>query len=260
MIKPKIVYYKDELNDEFSEAQITPIKIDKDYVYFKNTIFYKMSAFFWYRLVAIPIAYTYIKFKFRHKVIGKSKVKKCKEGSFLYGNHTHHLTDVIVPTMISSPKKAYVIVHANNASIPYLKKVITKLGAIPLPDDYSAAKNFQHCLTTRYNEGKTITIYPEAHIWPYCTFIRPFTSASFRYPVTMGTKCFCFTNTYQKRRFSKHPKMVTYVDGPFYPDDSLSKKDAQQKLRDEIFEVMNERAKLSNVVLVNYIKEDLKND
>ena len=33
---------------------------------------------------------------------------------------------------------------------------------------------------------------------------------------------FCFTNTYQKRKFSSKHRIVTYVDGPFFADKSLS--------------------------------------
>jgi len=48
--------------------------------------------------------------------------------------------------------------------------------------------------------------------------------------------------------------MVSYIDGPFYPDMSLNKKDAQNKLRDIVYEKMVERAKNSNVEVVKYIK------
>ena len=33
MKEQKIIYYKDELNDEFSGAEITPRKIDENYKY-----------------------------------------------------------------------------------------------------------------------------------------------------------------------------------------------------------------------------------
>lgn len=252
----KEVFYKDELNDEFSEAVIEPRKIDGSYSYYKNTLWYKIRTFFWYRIIALPIVAFYMKFSFKHKVIGKKKLKQCKDGGFLFGNHTHNLCDVSIPTLISFSKRAYIIAHANNVSIPYLRRVTDSLGAIPLPDDKEATRNFNKCIEKRIQEKSFVTIYPEAHIWPYCTFIRNFTAKSFRYPVNMDKASFCFTNTYQKRRFSKKPKMVTYIDGPFYHDKTLTNKESQQKLRDEIYETMNERSKLNTVCLVKYTKEN----
>ena len=48
--------------------------------------------------------------------------------------------------------------------------------------------------------------------------------------------------------------MVSYIDGPFYPDINLSKKEAQKKIRNIVYEKMLERAKNSNVEVVKYIK------
>ena len=83
-----------------------------------------------------------------------------------------------------------------------------------------------------------VTIYPEAHIWPYYTDIRNFKDASFRYPVKYDKPVFCFTNTYQKRR-GKHIRMVTYVEGPFFPDNTLSIKDRKKDLRGILTEKMD---------------------
>ena len=98
-------------------------------------------------------------------------------------------------------------------------------------------------------------IYPEAHIWPFYTKIRPFPDASFKYPVQYKTPVFCFTNIYQKRRFSKNPRMLTYIDGPFFPDESLSLKEQRKDLRDRVYNTMVERSKLNNIEIIKYIKK-----
>ncbi len=102
-----------------------------------------------------------------------------------------------------------------------------------------------------------IAIYPEAHIWPYYTKIRPFDEKSFRYPVDFDKPVFSFTNTYQKRKFSKKPKMVTYVDGPFFPDASVPKKARQLKLRNEVYDAMTKRSQANNIEVIKYLKEEL---
>ena len=40
MKEPKIIYYKDELNDEFSKAKIKPRVIDENYIYIFTKIHY----------------------------------------------------------------------------------------------------------------------------------------------------------------------------------------------------------------------------
>lgn len=255
-IKHETITYRDELNDEFAFDSITPRKIGKDYVYVYKSLFKKFTRFFWYRLVAFPPAKIYLVLSQHHKIVNKHLIARNarKTGCFIYGNHTHNMNDALIPTMVSFPKSVHVIVHPNNISMPVLGRITPSLGAIPLPDDRESTKNFMDCIDYRIKENKCLCIYPEAHIWPYYTKIRPFTSLSFRYPVQYNVPSFCFVNTYQKRRFSKMPKVVTYVEGPFWPDTNLSPKEQREDLRNRIYETMCRLAEHSNVELIKYVK------
>ncbi|MBQ8399303.1 MAG: hypothetical protein IJX08_04960 [Clostridia bacterium] len=257
MDKRKVIYYSDELNDEFSTAKITPRIIDGNYSYCRDSFLAKISRFFCYRLIAAPLAFLYTKCSFHHKIIGKEKLRAVKKGGyFLYGNHTQDIADALIPSMLTLPKASYVIVHPNNVSMPILGKITPYLGALPLPDDLTAYRNFIKALERRYAEGNAVVIYPEAHIWPYYTDIRPFPDTSFQYPVKQSAPVFCFTNTYQKRRFGSKPKIVTYIDGPFYQDTTLPPRIQKKELRDRVYACMKERAKRSNVVQIQYIKKE----
>ena len=132
---------------------------------------------------------------------------------------------------------------------------IKSKSALPLPDDTDAAKNFIKEITEKISEKKCVTIYPEAHIWPFYTKIRPFTESSFRYPIQNKCPVMCFTNTYQKRKFGKKPKIVTYIDGPFYADSSLKGKAQKVELRNRVYETMVERSRNNTIVLATYIKK-----
>jgi len=260
MDKRKIIYYKDELNDEFSLTQITPKVINGDYVYCHSSRFKKFTHFFWYRSIFTPIAFFYTKIKFNHKTVGKKAFKKFKNvGYFMYGNHTQDIGDAFIPNMINIPKTNYVIVHPNNVSMPFLGRITPSLGALPLPDDMIAYKHFLQAIEQRISEHHAVVIYPEAHIWPYYTKIRPFLDTSFHYPVKLGAPSFCFTNTYQKRKFSKKPKIVTYIDGPFYPEPELSPREQKRNLRNQIYDCMCDRAKQSTVEKIKYIKKEKEN-
>lgn len=257
MDKRKVIYYTDELNDEFSTTEITPRKIDENYVYIYNTPFKRFTHFFWYRIVATPIAYAYVRLTFGHQIRGRQKFEKHKaDGYFMYGNHTQDIADPFIPNMINFPKTNYVVVHPNNVSMPGLGKITPSLGALPIPEGIRAYKNFLDAIDTRIAEGHCVVIYPEAHIWPYYTKIRNFPDTSFAYPAKSGTPVYCFTNTYHKRRFRAQPRIVTYIDGPFYPDMEKPLKARRKELRDKVYRCMCRRAKLSDHEQIKYIKRE----
>ena len=193
----KIIYYKDELNDEFSEAKITPIKIDGNYKYNRSSL-WNFASLITQNILSMPIKVGYAKIKFKIKYIGKEKLKKYrKEGYFVYVNHTQAFADTFIPSIAIYPKRNFLIVNPENISMKFLKNIVELLGAIPVPDDKEAMKNFLEIINSHTKKGHSITIYPEAHIWPYYTKIRPFKSVSFAYPVNFKKPSFCMTNTYQ---------------------------------------------------------------
>ena len=256
MDKRKVIYYRSE-TEEFSTARIDPKKIDGSYRYERSSFLDRIARVFWYRVIATPLAFLYTKLKFGHGTVNRRVLKPYrKKGFFIYGNHTQDIGDPLMPNMFCFPKDVYFIVHPNNVSMPFLGRINPYLGAIPIPDDMQAYRNFLSCVEKRIKEGHAVVIYPEAHIWPYYTGIRDFPDVSFGYPVRMDAPVFCFTNTYQKRRFCREPRIVTYIDGPFFPDKALPPKKRAKVLRDQVYEKMCERAKVSNVRIIEYIKKD----
>lgn len=252
----KVIYYQNELEDEFSQAKISPKKIDGTYRY-EGGVSRKPGRIIFYHILAKPIAFLFLKIKYHHKIVNKEFLKNVKNtGFFLYGNHTNAIADALIPTMIAHPVGVYVIVHANNVSMPVLGKVTPCLGALPLPDDKDAMKHFNAAINNVIRKKQCIAVYPEAHIWPYYTKIRNFKDSSFRYPVGCKVPVFCFTNTYQKRRWGKTPKIVTYLDGPFWPDEKLPVKEQKQKLHQSVMNSMKEFCKNSNVEVIKYIKKE----
>lgn len=260
MKETPVIYYTDELNDEFSEAQITPRVIDGSYSYSHSSFRAKAARVWWYHIFIKPIAWIYLKTRYHHKIVNRQALKKIgKQGFYMFGNHTNPVADALIPTMVQvrHPKDTYVIVHPNNVSMPVLGKITPALGALPLPDDMDATKNFLQTVKQTVEEGRCVMIYPEAHIWPYYTKIRPFVDSSFRYPIQSHAPVYCLTNTYQKKRFGKNPKMVTYIDGPFYPAEGLKGKEAKADLRNQVYEAMVERSKNNNIELIRYVKKEL---
>ncbi len=255
--EPRTIYYSDELKDEFAGDSIEAVKIDKTYDYFGGKK-RKIQRAFWYKCIFRPlIAPLYLKLKFGHKIVNRACMdRKTKGGFFVYGNHTNNIPDAFIPSMIMRPKDVYVIVHPNNVSMPVLGPIIPALGGLPLPDDLDAMRNFNSAISRYCEEGNAITIYPEAHIWPYYTKIRPFDEKSFGYPITQNAPVYCFTNTYRKRRFFKTPRIVTYVDGPFYAPEEGTTREKKKALRDMVYNAMVKASANNNVEYIKYIKKE----
>lgn len=253
----KIIYYEDELNDEFSKSSIEPRIIDENYKYVHKNPLWNLCSFVLQNILSVPIKILYAKIKFRIKYIGKEKIKLYRnEGYFIYGNHTQPFADTFIPSIPMYPKRNFFIVNPVNISLKGTGTLVEMLGAMPIPSNKSAMKNFLEAIKQKMNKGYAITIYPEAHIWPYYTKIRPFKDVSFKYPIQLEKPAFCITNTYQSYgKNNKKIKIVSYIDGPFYPNKELTLKEQQKELRNKIYNCMVERSKNSNIEHIKYIKK-----
>lgn len=253
----KTIYYEDELNDEFSKSSIEPRIIDENYKYVHKNPLWNLCSFVLQNILSVPIKILYAKIKFRIKYIGKEKIKPYKnEGYFIYGNHTQPFADTFIPSIPMYPKRNFLIVNPVNISLKGTGTLVEMLGAMPIPSNKSAMKNFLEAIKQKTNKGYAITIYPEAHIWPYYTKIRPFKDVSFKYPIQLKKPAFCITNTYQSYgKNNKKIRIVSYIDGPFFPNKELTLKEQQKELRNKIYNCMDERSKNSNIEHIKYIKK-----
>lgn len=245
-------YYSDELNDDFAGTKIEAKALPKDYKYVPESRGWKAGRLFVYKIFATPVIMlvSALLTRFKNKRVLRGYKKG---GAFIYGNHTAFLTDAMNPTRIAFPRTADVVVNADAISIKGCGGLVRMLGAVPVPQDFHGLKNFSADIVRAAEEGHWVAIYPEAHIWPYYTGIRPFGAASFKYPAKCGVPVFAFTTTYKKRAFSKKPKKVVYIDGPFFAEGENLKEKAES-LRDKVYAAMCERAKLSDCAYCEYYK------
>lgn len=254
MAKKKRLIYQDLANDEFVKRPLHQKVITGDYCYIDERRFARLIAFFSYRLIATPIAFIYSRVFRRVKYVNRQVLKSFrKTGYFIYANHTHPQLDAFNPPLIVFPKRSYAIVDSSNVSLPILKDTTKLIGAIPLPSDFESGKNFINAIDTRIRQGHSIIIYPEAHVWPYYTDIRPLKSSAFKYPLRKNVPIFTFTTTYQRGLFNRL-KIVVYVDGPFSSLQEKSKDERAEDLESIVYKTMKTRAKKSNYTKIIYEK------
>ena len=259
--KNKTIYYSDELNDDFASLGIKKKPLGDDFEYIHKNILWNTCSFVIYRMIAQPLVFVFVKVAHRQRFKNRKVLKTArKTGAFIYANHTNMLLDAFVPNIVKLRKRGYILVGPDTTSIPGLKNIVEMVGAIPLGQTLSENKEMLECINHRIAKNKGfITIYPEAHIWPYYTGIRDFKAGSFSYPCYTDTPVFAMTNCYQKKLIGKHPKVVTFVDGPFYPDKNLPMKERKEKLRKQCYDTMVKRAKENSTYsYIVYEKKDLE--
>lgn len=247
----KINYYK-TYNDDFVTSKDQNYKLPNDYKWIHSNIIYKIFSEILY-FIAYILSFFYCKF-FLHIKIKNTKILKKykKKGYFLYGNHTQPVGDVFIPAHVCKRKRIYVIASSSNLKVPVIGALLPMLGILPIPSYKRKIKDLLKAVKQRIKEKKCVVIYPEAHVWPYYTKIRPFSSTSFKFPVESNSLSFCMTTTYQKRKFRKKPGITIYIDGPFVVEKNLSKKEKQEKLCNEIYNCMKERSKESTYEYIEY--------
>lgn len=255
MKKNKKIYYYREFTDDVVKSKNQEYKLKDKYIWIKNNIFYRTISFMGYWLMWI-FGYIYCKLVLKVKIKNKKVLKKYrKTGYFIYGNHTQELGDVFIPTIVSSPKRAYFVCSQANLGVKGIGKFLPLLGAFPIPQKLSKMKLFHEAVRTRIKQKNCVVIYPEAHVWPYYTEIRNFTEISFKYPLNLNVPSFCITTTYQKIKEGKKPRITVFVDGPFIANNNLSKEENAKIIHNNIFNCMKNRSGMSNYKYVEYIKE-----
>ncbi|MCM1130913.1 MAG: 1-acyl-sn-glycerol-3-phosphate acyltransferase [Roseburia sp.] len=250
----RTIYYSDEINDEFSGIHRKAIPINEKYKYERSAL-WRIFSFILYNLIMKPIAYVYMKLRFSFKIENRKVLKKYKKGGyFLYANHTNVPADGFMPTLVCFPKRVYVLVSSENLSLKGTRNFMAMIGAVPIPNTLHGMKGFKSYIHKLISKGSVVMIYPEAHIWPYYTKIRPFGSVSFTYPVLENAPIYTFTVTYHKGWI--RTKIIAYVDGPFYSNSSLKTKESIEDLRNQAYSAMQKRSELSTYEKINYIKKE----
>lgn len=243
---------------DFGSDFVAEVKGDKriggSYVFIHKNPVWKFFAFILYRLVATPVAFIYTKLFLRERYIGKKKLKG-HDSYILYCLHNEKIGDAFSPSMISFPKPAYVVIHPANVMLPVIGKVLPMLGGIPTPSDLRGARNFSLAIEHRLKGKAAITVYPEAHVWPKCAMVRPFTDSAFDIAVRNSAPAFAVTRTYKRKRIFGY-SCRTYIDGPFYADKTLGRTDAARALGAELHGVMEKRLSEHNEVeVIRYLKQ-----
>lgn len=249
-------------------------KFDEDLVENANQNYQLPTNFQWIRndlkfkflsnaisVLAKGFGYGFNKLILKQSFANKAILEPYKhKGYFLYANHTQPVGDVFLPMLAGTARRYYVVCAQSNLGMPIIGPLLPYGGALPIPSDLHQLPRLIKAVQCHIERNDFVTIYPEAHVWPYYTGIRPFSKAAFHFPMKVNVPSFVMTNTYQRCKWSKRPKMVTYLDGPFYPQRNLPAKQAQEQLMQQVKTTMQKRAQLNDAEYIRYVqRKDGKN-
>lgn len=255
------IFYEDELNDDFMDNHLSRPVIDESYKFKRDNKFNNFWSAILYYGIAKPILSAFSFFS-GVKIVNKKELKKLKkQGAFIYMNHTNVFDMYGVVTYVLRGRRTNIIGYSDTTTMPVVKHIARACGLLPLPGTMEATRKFLEALEYYINEKhQYVLIFPEAHVWPYYTKIRPFVSASFHYPAKLNAPIVPIVMTYEKRRFRKKPKKVVRIGEVIYPKEGLSVGENKKYLHEECYKQMVDISEsIEQFEYIKYIKTEKEN-
>ncbi len=218
--------------------------VDENYKYQKNW-FYRVFQFVFYHFIARPIFFLYGKIGLGIKVYGKKKLKNVKGGAITVSNHVHYVDFMIATAFVKRFRRSHIVSRKENFDVPYVGKLMTAFGVMPLPDTPKAHINFYRQITTYLKKNRFVHVFPEGSMWPYYNKLRPFKSGAFHFASKNNVPVIPYIIVFRKtkglrRIVKKRPKISVYICDPIYPDLTLNVRERNDDLRDRSQKAMQE--------------------
>ena len=197
--------------------------IDENYEYVpkEDSIFSICSDFIYYG-IAYPILKVLTKIIYDFKIEGQENIENLEDGAISVSNHVLFL-DCAMIGLAFKDKKIYYTTQEESFKIPFVRKLIKLLRAIPIPKGIENKKYFIKAISNLLKEKNIVHVYPEASLWPYCQKIRNFKNGAFdmavRNQVPVVPCIFIFREpTGIRKRFKKKKDVTLKILKPVYSD------------------------------------------
>ena len=262
--KTKTIYWSDELNDDFDEVGLSRPAVPEGYKYKRKNIISNFFGAILYHGLAKPIIGIYCLFK-GIRVKNKKNLKALNgKGAYLYSNHTA-ITDVFKyqSFVFFFGRRVNILGYSDTLSMPFVRGLARMLGYLPVPlkGDLKNLMELSDACDFYINKKQYVLIYPEAHIWPYYTKIRNFTSASFSYPSRYSSPVVPVVTIWRKPKIGKKPKQTLVFGTPIFPKKEYDVNQNKDYLHAECIKQMKEISEsYPQFEYIKYIKKDKTSD
>ena len=218
--------------------------IDENYEYVpKSKVFSLLSNGLYYG-IAFPILKVLMKIVYDFKIEGKENIRNLKEGAVTVSNHVLFL-DCAMVGLAYGFKKVYFTTLEGSFKIPFVRKLIKLLRAIPIPESIKNRGNFIKVVDNILREENSIHVYPEAAMFPYFDKIRHFKNGAFDFAVRNNKPIVPMVFTFREpkgiRKIFKKKKDVTLtVLEPIRQSEGENTKQRIEDLKNQVYNEMKE--------------------
>lgn len=203
---------KEDVDDVVANFRICKFNIDKDYEYVKTDIIFNLISNIVYYGIAIPILTILIKILYNFKIEGKENIEKIENGAISISNHVLVLDCAMIGLAFGKKKKVFYTTQEESFKIPFVRKLIKLLRAIPIPRKIENQKKFIKETNNLLIKGNIVHFYPEGILKPYCEEIRGFKNGAFNFAIKNNVQIvpmiFVFKNPTGIRKIFKKKKDV----------------------------------------------------
>jgi 1-acyl-sn-glycerol-3-phosphate acyltransferase len=166
---------------------------------------------------------------------------RLKNGAMTVSNHVHWWDFMNVLQAVGH--RLYYPAWKENLSGPNAVPIRLS-GGIPIPDDIHLFRYFNAAFDELHEKKRWFHVFPEGSMWFYYAPIRPFKRGMFtmaaRYDIPVIPMAFSYRKSRGLYAFFKknYPLLTLRIGEPIFPDGSLSKREAANKLREECHKSM----------------------
>ena len=234
---------QDENEDIIHLYEPLEFNIDENYQYIKKGKVFSFFSNLLYYGIAFPILTILNKIVYDLKIEGKENIKNLQTGAISVSNHVLIL-DCTMIGLSFGLKKVYFTTREGSFKIPFIRKLIKLLRAIPISSNISHKEEFIKELDKAIQEGKIIHFYPEQALWPYYEKIRNFKNGAFNFAIRNNVPVIPIVITFRApkgiRKLFKRKKDVTVkiLEPIKYTEEIENSREAIQKLKEKVHEIM----------------------
>lgn len=158
-----------------------PLKFDvnEKYKYVPTNTFFRIISWIVYYIIAVPILSILLKLVYDLKIEGKENIKNLQGGAITVSNHVLVLDCAMVGLAVCGKKKIFYTTQSESFQIPFVRKLIKLLRAIPIPKEVKNKERMVKEISNLLKDNKFVHFYPEAILYPYCNKIRHFKNGAF---------------------------------------------------------------------------------
>ncbi|MGI6199930.1 MAG: lysophospholipid acyltransferase family protein [Christensenellales bacterium] len=176
----------------------------------------------WLRSFALAVLPTINRVFLGHQVDGLDNLRDVRGPVISLCNHVHYLDCTMVACALRD-RELFFPTLATNFDIPVANWLIARLGGVPIPTRMQGMVRFSHEVSELLQAGKSIHLFPEGWLTPYCEGLRPFKKGAFSFAYLNNVPLVPMVITYHEpegwqRFFKSKPALHLHILPPVYPN------------------------------------------